>query len=314
MDIRQLNYFVQVADLGNYSKAAQKLFVSQPALSKTIKNMEEEMGFPFFYIHHKRLHLTDAGRSFYDNAMHVLNDFDTLLSFDYKEHGTISGHLNIGLSAAAGPALFAHISPKFSAAYPLIDISLIEKDSGIIKEQVFNRNIDAAFVDMYYLTKEDMSLFDVYEVAESDLVAVMSMENPLSKKDQLSFNDLDGSEIIFFQSDGVSFGLLSDDIKSSKSKIKTVMSSSQWHLIFDLAEADYGITIAPYYIYDKLHSSRLVAVPFNEPSSKRTIALITKKDDNLPRALKVFLEFSSNKEQYKDLIYHLKVSDKTDSI
>ena len=80
-----------------------------------------------------------------------------------------------------------------------------------------------------------------------------------------------------------------------------VMSSSQWHLIFDLVEAGYGITIAPYYIYSKLSNPKLKAIPFDEPSSKRSIALITKKDENRSRALKAFIEFTSNKELYADL-------------
>ena len=49
MDVKQLNYFVQIAKYGSYSLASQKLYISQPALSKVIKNMEEEMGFTFFY-------------------------------------------------------------------------------------------------------------------------------------------------------------------------------------------------------------------------------------------------------------------------
>jgi DNA-binding transcriptional LysR family regulator len=72
MDIRQLNYFIQVADCGSYSLASQKLFVSQPALSKTIKNMEEELGITFFYTYQRRQHLTDAGQAFYDKASHLV--------------------------------------------------------------------------------------------------------------------------------------------------------------------------------------------------------------------------------------------------
>lgn len=74
MDIRQLNYFVQVADCGSYSKAAQKLFISQAALSKTIKNMEEEMGFAFFYTHQRKQLLTEAGQAFYDKTVHFLGE------------------------------------------------------------------------------------------------------------------------------------------------------------------------------------------------------------------------------------------------
>ena len=164
----------------------------------------------------------------------------------------------------------------------------------------------AAFVDLYYLKKEELPQFDIYEVAESDLVAVMSKDNPLAGNDSLSYGDLDGKDIIFFQSDGVSFGLFSSDIKSSNVNVNTVMSSSQWHLIFDLAESGHGITIAPYYIYDKLRNTNLAAIPFNEPSSKRTIALITKKEESRSKALSAFIDFASNKDQYKDLIYHMK--------
>ena len=306
MDIRQLNYFVQVADCGSFSKAAELLFVSQPALSQAIKNMEEEMGFPFFYTYRKTLHLTDAGQALYDKAVHIINEFEDLMNTEYKDSEAISGHLTIGLSAAAGPALFAHISPRFSQAYPLIRISLIEKDSILIKEQIFKGNVDAAFVDLYYLKKEELPQFDIYEVAESDLVAVMSKDNPLAGNDSLSYGDLDGKDIIFFQSDGVSFGLFSSDIKSSNVNVNMVMSSSQWHLIFDLAESGHGITIAPYYIYDKLRNTNLTAIPFNEPSSKRTIALITKKEESRSKALSAFIDFASNKDQYKDLIYHMK--------
>ena len=307
MDIRQLHYFIQVADCGNYSKASQKLFISQPALSKTIKNMEEEMGFTFFYTHQRKQHLTDAGQAFYDKAVHILKEYEALMNTEYEDTGVVSGHLTIGLSAAAGPALFAHVSPKFTSIYPLIDISLIEKDSSIIQEEVFKRNIDAAFVDLYYLNSEDSSLFDIFEVAKSELVAVVSTDNPLSEKKRIYFDDLDGKDIIFFQSDESSFGLLSIDLRSSKARPKMVMSSSQWHLIFDLVEADYGITIAPYYIYSKLSNPKLKAIPFDEPSSKRSIALITKKDENRSRALKAFIEFTSNKELYADLADKLKL-------
>ena len=307
MDIRQLNYFIQVAECGNYSKAAQKLFVSQPALSKTIKNMEDEMGFTFFYTHQRKQYLTDAGQAFYDKAVHVLKEYEALINTEYEDNGVVSGHLTIGLSTTAGPALFAHISPKFSALYPLIDISLIEKDSGTIIEELFKRNLDAAFTDLYYLTKEDYSLFDVFEVAKGDLVVVVPNDDSFSAKKRISYDDLDGKDIIFYQSDESSFGLFSIDLRASKARPKVVMSSSQWHLIFDLVEANYGITIAPYYIYTKLRTPNITAIPFDVPSSKRTLALIAKKDENRSKALKAFIEFASNKDLYEDLTPRLTV-------
>ena len=69
MDVKQLNYFVQIAKYGSYSLASQKLYISQPALSKVIKNMEEEMGFTFFYTYPvSYTHLDVYKRQFLQNT------------------------------------------------------------------------------------------------------------------------------------------------------------------------------------------------------------------------------------------------------
>lgn len=301
MDIRQLNYFIQVADCGSYSKASQKLFISQPALSKTIKNMESEMGFTFFYTHHRKQLLTEAGQAFYDKAVHFLKEYNSLMNTEYKDSGIISGHLSIGFSTVGEPALLAHLSPLFHTAYPMIDISLIERDSRVIVEDVIKGNVDAAFVDLYYLNSEEFSLFDIYDLIESEFVAVVHESDPLSKKSQLSYDDLDGKGIMFFQTTGSPFGLSPIDLSTSKARPKIILTSTQWHMIFALAEVGYGITIAPYYIFSKLGTPGLKAIPFDDPSSRHAIALITKKSSNRSKALNAFIDFCSDKSLYADL-------------
>ena len=307
MDIRQLKYFVQIADSGNYSLASQKLFVSQPALSKTIKSMEEELGFEFFYTYQRRQHLTDAGQAFYDKAVHLIKEYNSLMDTAYDESGINKGHLNIGLSAAAGPALFGHISPRFAAMYPLIEYSITEKNTSTLKEEIFKRDTDAAFIDLSYMRKEEENLYDIYRIAESDLVAVVSQSNPLSSAKSVKYDDLDGKKFIFYQRDEASAGQLGIDLRQTSARPRIVLSSSQWHLIFDLVEADLGITIAPYYIYDRLRVPGIKAIPIDEPSGKRIIALIAKKDENRSKALRTFLDFASQPELYSEMIYRLKI-------
>lgn len=79
MDVKQLNYFVQIAKYGSYSLASQKLYISQPALSKVIKNMEEEMGFTFFYTYQRKQKLTDAGQAFYEKAVRLIENYNDLI-------------------------------------------------------------------------------------------------------------------------------------------------------------------------------------------------------------------------------------------
>ena len=97
MDIKQLNYFVQIAQCGSYSLASQKLYISQPALSKVIKNMEDEMGFSLFYTYQRKQKLTDAGQLFYDKAVKLLEGYNDLIQTTYVEECIDKGHVKIGL-------------------------------------------------------------------------------------------------------------------------------------------------------------------------------------------------------------------------
>ena len=214
MDIRQLNYFVQVADCGNYSLASQKLFVSQPALSKTIKNMEDELGFTFFYTYQRKQKLTDAGQAFYEKAVKLLKEYDELMQMTYDEAGIDKGHVNIGLSTAAGPALFGHIFPDFREKYPLIEFSLIEKDTNILKDEILRKDIDVAIIDLRHISPDERDLYDIVELVTSDIVIAACVDNPLAKYEAISYSDLDGKNFILYNKSAAASDQMLMDIKN----------------------------------------------------------------------------------------------------
>lgn len=307
MDIRQLNYFIQVADCGNYSLASQKLFVSQPALSKTIKNMEEELGFEFFYTYQRKQMLTDAGQSFYEKAVELLKQYNALMEMTYDEAGIDKGHINIGLSTAAGPALFGHIYPAFISEYPLIDFSLTERDTNILKEDILRKDIDMAIIDLRHMREDEMDTYEIYELVQSDLVVVTSVDNPFAKYDSISYADLDGNDLILYVNSSVGSDQMAHDLKNSNSKPNVVFSSSQWYLTFEMVAANIGSVIAPYYIFNKLKNPKITAVPMEGESGRRTIALITKRGENISRACRTFIDFATNTDLYEDLESCLKI-------
>lgn len=106
MDIRHLTYFTEVAKHASFTKAASTLHVSQPSLSKTIKQLERELGVPLFYRSSKELRLTDAGEAVLKNAQNVLDAFHNL-------KGTLSdvvelkkGEISVGIPPIIGLHLF----------------------------------------------------------------------------------------------------------------------------------------------------------------------------------------------------------------
>lgn len=126
MNIEQLRYFIQIADSGNLSKAAQKLNISQPALSKYLNNLEKTMDTEFFVSQKRTLTLTATGRLYYDMANRILRvqsqtfqTIDTLLNKNQT-------HIKIGVSPHRGSSMLGKVYSKFIQKHPDVVLDIIE--------------------------------------------------------------------------------------------------------------------------------------------------------------------------------------------
>src|SRR5574342_684376 len=109
MDIRHLEYFSEVAEQLSFTKASQMLHVSQPSISKAIKNLEGELGVPLFYRSSKQLELTDAGKAVLMNAKKVLEAFKNLTLELTDLMDLKSGEIRIGIPPIVGAAFFSKL-------------------------------------------------------------------------------------------------------------------------------------------------------------------------------------------------------------
>lgn len=106
MDLRQIEYFVEVAKHLSFTKAAATLHVSQPSISKAIQNFESELGVPLFYRSSKQLELTDAGQAVLVNSMQVLESFQNLRSELTDLMELKKGQIRIGIPPIVGAEFF----------------------------------------------------------------------------------------------------------------------------------------------------------------------------------------------------------------
>lgn len=302
MDIRQLQYFVEVADCGSYSLASQKLFVSQPALSKAIKNVEEEIGFSFFYTFQRKQKLTDEGKAFYEKTVKFLESYKDLIDTTYVDANVDKGHINVGLSIMGGPALFLHILPRFKERYPNITISIMERETTILKEELLKKTLDLAFIDLYHLkTPEDSDNFNIFPLVRSDMVVVTSVKNEMAKLHEVQYSELDEKQLILFNAGKGYSGQVENDMKKMGLRPNIVLSSSQWNLIMEMVSADMGVALCPYYIYKRFENPTICSVPLNEEMGKRVIGLIVNKESYRTRACSNFLQYASDVETYAEI-------------
>lgn len=141
MNFQNLEYFLVVADEGNVTRAAEKLHLSQQALSVQMKRLEEELGSVLF-LRRPAFRLTYAGECFREEARKMLNlkhQSETMLE-DIR--GDMRGRLRIGVSYSRGRAILPIVLPEFTKAYPLVDLSIVEDNPSAFETMLLQGELD----------------------------------------------------------------------------------------------------------------------------------------------------------------------------
>jgi LysR family nitrogen assimilation transcriptional regulator len=144
MDTRGLRYFQAVAEFGSYSRGAEFLRISQPAVSRQIRALEEELGRPLFVRHSHGVSLTDAGRTLLERGQTILRQFDQARDDIRTGIAGPSGTVTLAVPPAAGNFLVPPLTKRFAAAYPNVFLKVVAGFSRYIHEWLVRGSVDLA--------------------------------------------------------------------------------------------------------------------------------------------------------------------------
>jgi DNA-binding transcriptional LysR family regulator len=150
METRKLRYVVTVAEELSFTRAAVRLHMTQPPLSKQIKEVESELGVRLFERTKRVVQLTKAGEVFVERARLLLRDLDQLRHVSGQADRGEAGQLTIGFLGAIAFDLFPRILREYRAQVPDVRIELLESDNHALMDGLRSRRIDAAFMRPYY--------------------------------------------------------------------------------------------------------------------------------------------------------------------
>ena len=188
MDIRRLRYFLAAAEEENLRRAAERLHIVQPALSKQIAQLENELGCQLFTRAKQRISLTSAGRLFMGDARRILADLEAAKERLQEASAGQLGTLNIGFrETAARSSLVSRSISEFRSAYPNVELRLNQMTSPAQCAALRSGELDAGFI---YLSPEHDQGLEHLPIAVDRFLLALHRENPLSKKKQLSLNHL----------------------------------------------------------------------------------------------------------------------------
>uniref|UniRef100_UPI003D0092D3 LysR substrate-binding domain-containing protein n=1 Tax=Alcaligenes faecalis TaxID=511 RepID=UPI003D0092D3 len=146
MELRHLRYFVAVAEELNFTRAAERLYTSQPSLSEQIRNLEEEIGYPLLNRTRRKVELTEAGAVFLDDAREILQKVDEAVIRAGKAASQAREVLTIGFVPAAEVRIFPAVLPAFRAAFPQVDVVLRSLTSNEQEGAMARGELDLGFM------------------------------------------------------------------------------------------------------------------------------------------------------------------------
>ncbi|HEV7136480.1 MAG TPA: LysR family transcriptional regulator [Steroidobacteraceae bacterium] len=196
MELRHLKYFLAVAEELNFTRAAQRLGISQPPLTQQIKSLEAELGVALLDRSAYRIELTDAGRVFATEAARILGDARSAVQAARRAATGATGRVRVGFteSASFNPLVTATLR-RFRSDYPAVEVSLEEHPSTDLIAALRAGTIDAAFVRPPLAAERGLTL-DLLE--KEPLVVAVPSGHPLARRRQIDLGALAGETFILY--------------------------------------------------------------------------------------------------------------------
>ncbi len=278
MTITQLKYVLAVAEHQNFTKAAQKTFVTQPTLSMQIQKLEEELDILIFDRSKKPIELTAVGQKIVTQARNIVNESERMQDVVDQEKGFIGGEFKLGIIPTITPTLLPMFLKAFTNKYPKVQLKIEELTTPEIITKLQDGHIDAAIAatPLHIERIKERPLY--YE----PFVGYIPSNHRLSKKDKIDSADLELNDILLLE-DGHCFrdGVI-NLCKSSKlsGNEKFQLESGSFETLIKLSNEGLGMTLLPYlHTLDISEKQQENLRYFNEPSPAREVSLIYNKSE-----------------------------------
>ena len=245
MDIKQLKYFVTVANEGQITKAAQKLFMAQPPLSRHIIELEKEIGKPLFLRTKKGLELTSAGEALLQKAQDLIFQIENLkyyINDDIPEN--LSGILKIGSLISCTPKLTDYLK-KFASFHPHVTYKIWEDTPNNLLDLLYKREIELLFLRTPTFNAGSLAVVPL--AAEQFYLAVPAAMDSCPQRDYISLEEMAELPLIMLH-DGKSIGyneLFINDFANLNIKPNIICQCSNSSLAIMLVFSGLGATIMP---------------------------------------------------------------------
>lgn len=280
MELSQLRTLIHVAELGSLSKAADRLHIAQPALSRQIRLLEEELGSRLFDRHGRGMVVTDAGRDVLRHALRVMAELEEIRATASDADAPLRGHVSIGMPPTVADILSEPLVSAFRETHPEATLRIVSAYSSYLLDWMHRGEIDAAIL---YDPKSARTL-RVHPLLEEVLFLIGPPGAGLSQDVPVDFAALEGRRLLL-PSPGHGLRAILDTCAAGRGFALSVpVEADSYSTLKALVHGGHGHTILPRApIHRDLAAGELCAAPLINPEPKRRLVLSYPTDRPVPR-------------------------------
>lgn len=287
MNLKQLRYFIEVAEQQSFTKASGNLYVCQSALSKMIKVLEQDLGVQLIDRSTKHFKLTSEGEVLYEHGHDLLKrtnvELEMLIDSVHKE----KGRLSIGIPPVIGTAYFPSIIHAFRKQYPEIELRIFEEGANKIKGKVEEGKIDIGVVMLPFQAEG----FSVTPIFTSSNIVVVHKDHPLADRKSIHLKELRNDSFILLDSTYMLHDQILLKCSMAGFQPNILCESSQWDFIAEMVSLNQGVTILPAPILKRFRSDNIRFLSIDEPKFPWDVGMIRLKDNYKSHPIQLFLDW-----------------------
>lgn len=286
MNLSHLRYFIKLAQVKHYTKAAEQLCITQPSLSHAITQLEKELGVVLFEKKVHKIELTNFGKQFYDTVISSLNILDNGIA-SIKNEAQGNGLIRLGFLRTLGVHYIPELVASFFNEYPDKDIHFsfhVDLTNSLLK------SLSEGTFDLVFASKPvHSSSFDIVDVSKQDLVLIVPKHHPLASHYTIDLRDTLEYPYIFFDTTSGLRPIISDMFDKIQMQPNIAYEVSEDQVIAGLVAQNFGIAVVPF--MDVLLQLNVKILPIVYPAHERKFYMVSNKKQYMSPVVSLFRDF-----------------------
>ncbi|MGH8764809.1 MAG: LysR substrate-binding domain-containing protein [Burkholderiales bacterium] len=282
MTLTELRYVVAVAETRHFGRAAERCYVSQPSLSASVKNLEEELGVTLFERGKRGVFLTEAGEQIIAQARRALEEAERVKTVAKQGRDPLKGVLRLGIIHTIAPYLLPDLVAALRRSAPEMPLDVEENTTANLDRMLKEGELDAVILALPY----EGPGIDTVPLYEEAFRVVAPAKHPLARRKSVAVEELDAGELLLLPVGHCFRDQILDACHEFSRPPEAGRQGNSLETLRSMVASGLGVTVLPATALTQRHANPLVkTVEFSDPRPVRRIALASRRGFHRPAAL-----------------------------